>query len=213
MKKYIFSTILAILILSLFMPSAFCEQAIWDCPDCGRTGNTGNYCGGCGHVAPSEDETPKVPGFSVTASELINTCNSLLEENDKWTKATFPYSDYNSFPITPIVDLSSLNTFRETVLQIDSGISELFDVRLYLDNTDNALYYFSNMNKDANRYGIQYIPRAGDTSSEDVTFISWYSEGDDLFIVLRSGKNQSVLFFDPHSRHLSDCFIWSIEEK
>ena len=52
-KRKITNRIVAtVLILLAVVNTAWCEQAVWGCPECGSTGNTGNYCGKCAHPAP-----------------------------------------------------------------------------------------------------------------------------------------------------------------
>lgn len=75
-RRIIRTVTILLLVSTLLLNTALCEQTAWNCPECGRTGNTGNYCGNCAHPAPwkevTDDKETESIQMDVSAFQKIN---------------------------------------------------------------------------------------------------------------------------------------------
>ncbi len=111
-RKTLSQMMVFILIILFVIPTAFCEQVTWDCPECGRTGNTGNFCGNCGNPAPrignpAPASENKIYDITVWVSEnnaADLTRKQIADFNDSNTDGIVFNAAVEAVPISESVD-------------------------------------------------------------------------------------------------------------
>lgn len=223
----IYIIVIMYIVSLLFIPTAFCEQETWVCPDCGRRDNHGNYCGGCGHPAPWFEnntadiiEAETIPGFSITGPEFTQLVSEIFANSKQWNSGNFPYKQYMDFPLIPSIDLTTVQELRDVVYRINGTIDDEFHVLLSLDtNTtipfdvlnisrNNSVDYYVNRWEDGTYwYGIQYMLSANNELFE-YTYISWGFSKDEIIIQITSPDKDMMILFNPSNGKYKKMFTY-----
>ena len=126
-RRRALSVILILLLLSVAVLSAYCDEENWDCPVCGKKGNTGKFCGSCGQPAPTLSPVPMPTSTSRSTFVIVPTPDpeSMTEPGDEAIKVMLP-GDVTGDGTVDIADLIRLQKYLYGgIITVDTDASDM----------------------------------------------------------------------------------------